>query len=240
MSKSDDLTNLEMEEFPELPAKLIACIESKKIKHLKLLQVGPAQVLASTIKVLAPNLESFALGETDLTQDQLLELLAALPVGLKHLRLSSSKINHDLLAASELSELLNNVLELDLTNCTAINTEAVAMLTRLQTMQRLVLTGCTGISDNDFYATIYLVQSKSLLQVVTHHGNSGSGSCFSKLFLTFVITGDVLEYQNDYRKVYINRIANNTQYIIKAASSEVNFQFDERIRTEPDFSLFRH
>lgn len=222
LSQSGDLTYLEMEEFPELPPTLIECIESnKKIKHLKILQVGPAVVISSTIKVLAPNLESFALGEADLTPDQFLELLKALPVGLKDLRLSSKKITHDLLAAPELLDLLDNVLELDLTDCVAIKTETVEMLTKLKKLTRLVLVGCTGLSDQELYPAIYMVHSTSLLQVVTHHGNADPDPekiCSPNILL---LLGEVLEYQNDSRRIYVNRLATNIQFYIRNFDGEV-------------------
>jgi hypothetical protein len=162
-----------MEGFPELPPNWVERIESnKKITHLKLLQVGPAQVVLSIMQALAANLESCAVGEVDLAQDQFLELLMALPKTLKELRLSSPRITNDVLADPELSELLNNVLQLDLTDCTSISTEAVDKLVALPKITRLVLTGCTGISDQKFYGIVYSVPSRSLLQLVTHHGNA--------------------------------------------------------------------
>jgi hypothetical protein len=200
--QSPDLTYLEMEGFPELPPNWVERIESnKKITHLKLLQVGPAQVVLSIMQALAANLESCAVGEVDLAQDQFLELLMALPKTLKELRLSSPRITNDVLADPELSELLNNVLQLDLTDCTSISTEAVDKLVALPKITRLVLTGCTGISDQKFYGIVYSVPSRSLLQLVTHHG-------------------DVLEYQNDNRRVYAQRLGPNLQLVIRDIKSE--------------------
>lgn len=172
VAQSPDLTYLELEEFLDLPQNLTEAIENnKKITHLKLLQVGPSKVVSSTIRALAANLVSCAIGEADLTTDQFLELLTALPTTLKELRLSSSMITSDLLGAPEISELLNNISELDLTNCISLTAAALSYLVASNNIIRIVLTGCTGISDQDFYTLVYKVPSKSLQQIVTRHGN---------------------------------------------------------------------
>jgi len=173
LPQSRDLTYLEMDNFPELPVLLIKDMQSnKKITTLKLSRFGPSSMIYETIKDLAPNLEVLTLATLDLTSEEFIKLLEVLPKGLRELKMSSNNITNQMLAAPEISELLNQVLVLDLTDCSSITNEAIAMLVTLKHLQRLVLIGCTGIIDQDFYASVLVVASTSLLRIVTRHGKA--------------------------------------------------------------------
>jgi hypothetical protein len=168
---SPELTNLEIDEFPNLSEEFTQSIETcPNITKLSISRVSPEDIAFSTLKRFAPNLEMLSISNVDLTLDQVTEILTILPEAFTKLGLSNPNITGELFSRQELRQLLNRLVSLDLPNCTAITVNTVAQLVALPNLEYLNLKGCTGIHEPVFYDTVHKVPSRSLLTLISMHG----------------------------------------------------------------------